>query len=149
MKLAIRGNTPIITAILVVVAVSFVADASAATPPPQRVGQQALATSPVCPIGWFDGANCQMGVVPAGSKGFVYNGQLYYNAVVQQSCPQAGSWWDGAHCYLQNLPAGTTAFVWNSNLYYNYVQGPVRCPMQGSWDDSAHCYVNHPSGSAV
>jgi hypothetical protein len=114
-----------------------------------RAADTSLGPSLPCPIGWYDGANCQMGTAPTGSQGFVFNGQLYYNALVQPSCPQAGSWWDGAHCHLPDLPSGTAGFIWNANPYYTYSAGADRCPMQGSWDDGAHCQVMHPSGSSV
>lgn len=100
-----------------------------------------------CPIGWYDGANCRMGTAPPGSSGFVYNGQLYYHAVVEQSCPEPGSWWDGAHCHLPSIPAGTNPFIWNGHPYYTYAPGGVRCPVAGSWDDGANCRVSHPANS--
>ena len=78
--------------------------------------------SVLCPLGWFDGNNCLLGTAPAGSHGFVYNGQLYYDAVTPPSCPVPGSWWDGAHCEMPDIPIGTSPFVYlGVNLYYTPV----------------------------
>ncbi len=72
-----------------------------------------------CPQGgWYDGANCQIGMAPYGSTAFIWSGNYYYSALPGNSCPYPGSWYDGANCFVQAVPAGVTPFIWANHWYY-------------------------------
>jgi hypothetical protein len=95
----------------------------------------------------WDGANCYVLPVPAGTSPFIYNNGYYTNELPGTSCP-APSWYDGANCYILPYPAwSTTYFVWSGNLYLT--PGPGNACPSPSWYDGANCYVMPlPSGSS-
>lgn len=72
-----------------------------------------------CPQGgYYDGANCQIGMAPHGSNAFIYDGNYYYTALPGNQCPYPGSWYDGANCFVQAVPPGVTPFIWANHWYY-------------------------------
>lgn len=70
---------------------------------------------------YFDGANCQLGKVPAlAGTPFTWDNSYYVYATGNPTneCPYVGQW-DTAHCYIGTAPAGTAAFIWAGDyLYY-------------------------------
>ncbi|MBX3724868.1 MAG: fibronectin type III domain-containing protein [Xanthomonadales bacterium] len=75
--------------------------------------------SVACPHGgWYDGANCQIGMAPYGTTAFIWGGNYYHTALPGNACPYPGSWYDGANCFVQAVPAGVTPFIWANHWYY-------------------------------
>lgn len=95
----------------------------------------------------WDGANCFVLNVPAGTIPFIYNNGYYTQKLPGTSCPPP-SWYDGANCYILSYPAWhPTYFVWSGNLYVT--PGPGNACPSPSWYDGANCYIMPlPSGSS-
>ncbi|NVJ61098.1 MAG: S8 family peptidase [Gammaproteobacteria bacterium] len=93
----------------------------------------------VCPLGWFDGANCFVMPKPAG--GFIYANNFY---TTYDACSVGTN--DSANCYIASAPAGTTAFIYDGNFYTTADSSSPSC-IDGSYD-GAHCYIGTaPAGS--
>lgn len=72
---------------------------------------------PRCPVGSFDGANCWVYQVPAGTSGFVWSNNLYVTPY-RNRCPIG--WYDGANCATTSAPpAGYSAYASGNSVYYN------------------------------
>lgn len=72
-----------------------------------------------CPHGgWYDGANCQIGMAPHGTTAFIWGGNYYHSPLPGNNCPYPGSWFDGANCYIQAVPPGVSPFIWLNHWYY-------------------------------
>ncbi len=74
-----------------------------------------------CPKGgWFDGANCQIGLAPSGTTAFIYANNYYYTALSGNSCPYQGSFYDGANCFVSVVPSGAKPFIYANHWYYEH-----------------------------
>ncbi len=100
-----------------------------------------VAGAALCPLGDFDGSNCFVEYVPAGTQGFIHAGGLYTTPRMNPSCPDGD--FDGANCVIARPAAGTSPFMHAGSLYTTPYRGPS-CP-NGSFD-GANCFIARVPG---
>ena len=67
---------------------------------------------------YFDSRNCLVGVPPAGTTAFVWNGQFYYTPINGKQCPMANSGFDGANCIVKlPLPTDNSPYIYANRFY--------------------------------
>jgi hypothetical protein len=102
-----------------------------------------------CSMGNFDGANCEIGLAPAGTTAYFVDDVPYYT---YNPCGSVGSWyqnpapvptWDGSSCSVANVPVppGENTFIYANHWYITPGEGNS-CSM-GNFD-GANCDIGTP-----
>ena len=115
--------------------------------------------SPACAnpcdgVGYFDSANCQVGLPPAGRTAVV-SARYFGYAPVSGGCPSGGVMRDGL-CAMGAVPPGRAPFVY-ANYWYlepacsataELANCGAPCPWEGSHYDDGQCFLRAaPAGT--
>ncbi|HEY8021879.1 MAG TPA: hypothetical protein VIH93_12315 [Thermoanaerobaculia bacterium] len=95
------------------------------------------ASTNICPLGSYDGANCFYRTKPA--TGFIFNNMFYVAAQRSHTCVKGS--FDGANCYL--MPKPGNGFIYHNSFYVSKTGSSCPATVNGfpTSFDSANCYI--------